>query len=445
MKKILTVATITAMGLSLAACGSKASIETSGTAAEAAESAAETLTGAAEGFGGEVSVELTRVDGKITEAKLTGDKETPEIGGKALEELSKQVVAANGSAIDGVSGATITSTAVKNAVAAALGEEVKPEESTEAPTAAPVEMVSAEDGIALGEVFEDTESSKGFVQAVAAVKDETIVAAYLDEFQFFDAGDGVVGVPNSDADFGAGYAEGKVLISKRENNRIYSDQMAQFAKSTHDIADGFDVIQNFVVGKTIAEIEELAAKDDAVDAVSGATLESTNHYLSVIADAAKNAQANPAAAFTGKTEDLKLKVVLGAAHGTKCFSTAAVLTDGENIINSYLDELQFMAADSEGIIPVSEVEEFKAGQAEGQALVSKRTNDELYSANMAAKANATRHIAEGYQLIENAVNGGSIQAAEELAGKDSPADAVSGSTLADTTNYIALIVEAAKA
>ena len=57
--------------------------------------------------------------------------------------------------------------------------------------------------------------------AVAAVQDDVIVAAYIDEFQFFDAGDDVNGVPNSDADFGADYAEGKVLGSKRENDAYY--------------------------------------------------------------------------------------------------------------------------------------------------------------------------------------------------------------------------------
>ena len=82
MKKILTAAAIAALGLSLAACGSKAA-ETTAAAAEA-----ETLTGSAEGFGGVVSVSLSRVGGKITEAKLTGDGETPDIGGKALARRS---------------------------------------------------------------------------------------------------------------------------------------------------------------------------------------------------------------------------------------------------------------------------------------------------------------------------------------------------------------------
>ena len=38
------------------------------------------------------------------------------------EELAKQVVAANGAEIDGVSGATLTTNGVKDAVTAALAE-----------------------------------------------------------------------------------------------------------------------------------------------------------------------------------------------------------------------------------------------------------------------------------------------------------------------------------
>lgn len=445
MKKILTAAAIAALGLSLAACGSKAAEST------AAAAEAETLTGSAEGFGGMVSVSLSRVGGKITEAKLTGDGETPDIGGKALAELEKQIVSANGAQIDGVSGATVTSTAAKNAVKAALGEEPATEASetssiTAEATTAAAEKTVGENGLSIGEAYTAPKSSKGFIQTVAVVQDDTVVAAYIDEFQFMPTDtEGIVGVPNSNADFGAGYAEGQVLTSKRENNRVYSDQMMQYAQSTHDIADGFDTIQKFVAGKTLAELETLAGKEDAVDAVSGATLKNTGYYIQAIVDAAKAAQMNPVVSYDGELDKLNLKVILGAAHGTKCFSTAAVLTDGENIIDSYLDEFQFVDADAQGITPIPYTDdEFKNGLAAGKTLISKRVNDAFYSALMAEKAKATHHIAEGYQLIENAVNGHSIADAEVLAGKDNAADAVSGSTLADTTNYIALIVSAAK-
>ena len=102
------------VGVSLAACGGSSSSTAAGV----------TKTGSAEGFGGAVTATLTvDANGTVTDCKLEGAQETESIGGAALEELSKQVVAANGPAIDGVAGATVTSKAVRKAVAAALGVE----------------------------------------------------------------------------------------------------------------------------------------------------------------------------------------------------------------------------------------------------------------------------------------------------------------------------------
>lgn len=83
---------------------------------------AETYTAEAPGFGGAVTVTLTVEDGKITDATVTGDSETPEVGGAALEPLAAQLVAAGNAEIDGVTGATFTSNAVKEAAAAALAQ-----------------------------------------------------------------------------------------------------------------------------------------------------------------------------------------------------------------------------------------------------------------------------------------------------------------------------------
>ena len=77
-----------------------------------------TYEGSAQGYGGEVKVSVTVDDNTITDVKVTGDKETPTVGGAALEDLAAQVKE-KGADIDGVSGATITSKGVKEAAAAA--------------------------------------------------------------------------------------------------------------------------------------------------------------------------------------------------------------------------------------------------------------------------------------------------------------------------------------
>ena len=90
--------------------------------------------------------------------------------------------------------------------------------------------------------------------------------SYIDEFQFAGSDAGVVGVPNSDSDFGAGYAEGKVLMSKRVNADYYSKMMAEKAGSTVSLDANYDAIQNHVNGMSIADAEALS-KDEKLSLI----------------------------------------------------------------------------------------------------------------------------------------------------------------------------------
>jgi len=81
-----------------------------------------TYTATAKGFGGDVTVTLT-IDGTtLTNVEIVGDKETPEVGGRAVAQLGAVMVAANSVAVDGLSGATYTSTAILTAAADALAQ-----------------------------------------------------------------------------------------------------------------------------------------------------------------------------------------------------------------------------------------------------------------------------------------------------------------------------------
>ncbi len=111
--------TVAAEETTAAAEETTAAAEETTAAAEAAEG---TLTGTAQGFGGDVTVTLTMDGDKIVDASIEGKDETPDVGGKALEELQKQLVEAGSADIDGVSGATVTSDGVKEAVKAALAK-----------------------------------------------------------------------------------------------------------------------------------------------------------------------------------------------------------------------------------------------------------------------------------------------------------------------------------
>ena len=163
-----------------------------------------------------------------------------------------------------------------------------PAASSEAASSEAAEAAPVENGLQIGQSYTATSDYDYFTYAVAVVQGDTIVAAYLDDFQFFDTADGadIVGVPNSDADFGADYAEGKVLTSKRENAAYYSEQMAALAGSTVAIDANFDAIQAYAAGKTIDELTATADSGNAVDAVSGATLTETAGYINAVLAAA---------------------------------------------------------------------------------------------------------------------------------------------------------------
>ena len=92
---------------------------------------AQTYTANAAGFGGDVTVTLTTEGNKITSVIAKGDAETPEIGGKAIEEYNngslkalegKELSTVSVDTIDTVTGATVSTNAVKNALKSALKE-----------------------------------------------------------------------------------------------------------------------------------------------------------------------------------------------------------------------------------------------------------------------------------------------------------------------------------
>lgn len=79
-----------------------------------------TLQGSAQGYGGEVTVTVT-VDGDdIVSVEAVGEKETQGVGSKAIEELPDKIEDADSTDVEGVSGATVTSNAIKEAVDKAL-------------------------------------------------------------------------------------------------------------------------------------------------------------------------------------------------------------------------------------------------------------------------------------------------------------------------------------
>ena len=112
MMKVLVCAMAVAM---LAGCSNKGGSSSATTT---------TYTGTGKGYGGDVVVTITVNDEtkEILSVESAGEKETEAVGGAAVETLDANFLEAQSAEFDGVSGATITSDAYKEAVADALAQ-----------------------------------------------------------------------------------------------------------------------------------------------------------------------------------------------------------------------------------------------------------------------------------------------------------------------------------
>lgn len=96
---------LTLMALLLVGCGSKST----------------TYDGKAQGYGGEITVQVAvDSDGKITQIAVESPNETPTIGGEAAPKVAQSIVDNQSLKVDAISGATVTSNAVIEAVHSAL-------------------------------------------------------------------------------------------------------------------------------------------------------------------------------------------------------------------------------------------------------------------------------------------------------------------------------------
>ena len=110
----LAMAAVIAVSLFGYGCGTKS------TSASSSAGVSGDFTATAKGFGGDVSVTLTLTDSVITGCTAEGKDETQGVGSEAIAKMPGAIAESGSIAVDGVSGATITSTAIQEAAAAAL-------------------------------------------------------------------------------------------------------------------------------------------------------------------------------------------------------------------------------------------------------------------------------------------------------------------------------------
>ncbi len=196
----------------------------------------ESYIGKAQGYAGEVTVELIVDNGQITGCFAEGPAETPELGGAALQKLAAKVAESGSIAVDAVSGATLSSNGFIEAAKAALTEGgLNPED---------------------------------YMTAIAS-GDMTVA---------FKPGTYTVTAPG---------AKGDITVEVTFTENEIADVKVLEQTETYGIGWGMDTTPVEVVPAQIVANQSLD-----VDAITGATL-TTNFLVNAVAQAAEEAGCNP--------------------------------------------------------------------------------------------------------------------------------------------------------
>ncbi len=140
MKKLTALLLCLCLTLSLAGCSSESGQTGDSTEANISEETDATAPagiytpgtyeGTARGYGGDITVTVTVDANAITDVQITGDSETPGIGSNAVEQLPALILEAQSAEVDGISGCTYSSNAIKEAAQEALDQAAGKAESS---------------------------------------------------------------------------------------------------------------------------------------------------------------------------------------------------------------------------------------------------------------------------------------------------------------------------
>ena len=117
---VAVAAVVAVGGFALAGRGGASSTAAASTAD--AIYTAGTYTATAEGCLSDVTVTVTVSDKAITDVRVDASGETAELGGKAAEELPSEIIRSQSTDVDGYTGATLTSDAIKKAAADCIAQ-----------------------------------------------------------------------------------------------------------------------------------------------------------------------------------------------------------------------------------------------------------------------------------------------------------------------------------
>lgn len=283
-RKIVPITLSVVLASSLIACSKTPTASEDNNNNSEVKTEQQVVTGKAKGFGGEITATVTTENGKITKIDVVGDKETKNIGSKAVEELPGAIVAAGNTEVDVISGATVSSKAIIAAVNNALDPEkypyVEETEAVEDTTPETVVAAKAFQGFGLvttGRVGPGKDNTETPVYSINEVMANVIFDAEgkvlnitIDQIEVATPNyDGetmphFTGFPgqsyNEDADHdevvdGVKEATQDTFLEEISNWKSKRDRGESYVMGTGYWATQMDTYQKLFVGKTVEEIK----------------------------------------------------------------------------------------------------------------------------------------------------------------------------------------------
>lgn len=319
---------------------------------------AEHRTGEAEGYGGTLRVSVGLNGSDITEVKVLEHNETQGVGTRAIETLPQAIAEADSIDVDSVSGATITSEAIKQAVSQALNaagiiQPVLPLDGSNAIEAGSLRGRMGVGTAVTGRVGPGKDKDGKQVYSVNVVfacgefdEDGTIRAIKVDQLEFVSPN---LGSGNAFAGFPEG-SDGETdflgSVSKWQTKSMLGDEYMLKSGSWREQMDAYE---QAMVGKTVAEVKRWyegrqpqasRSEADATDASDAGSAQPVND----MADVSMTDQTDAASSATMSLQDEHGDILLAierawedargsgsAGEGTRVdTNTVTDATEGEN-------------------------------------------------------------------------------------------------------------------
>ena len=281
---------------------------------------AEQRAGEAQGYGGTLKVTVTLNENDITSVKITEHHETTGVGTRAIDELPAAIEKADSIDVDSVSGATVTSNAIKEAVSQALGSVVQPVIPIDQSSASQAPALNTLRGVGMastGRVGPGKDAEGGQVYSMNVVfaagefdEDGTIRSMQVDQLEVvtpnLGGGSAFTGFPSSVGDEDRFMQE----VSAWQTKGAMGDDYMLTSGSWRQQMDAY---QQAMVGMTVEEVKQRwgnaksGSETESTTASDGGTAQPVNDTASVPA-ATPEAVSGATMSLTGEYGDILLAV-----------------------------------------------------------------------------------------------------------------------------------------